>query len=320
MRRREFLALLGGAVLPPPLKAWAQTSSQKRVGTLGVAAIQEPTQQAFRTGIAQFFSAEIAVEHRWTAGGSATLAELAADLVRSKMDVIFARGPGPLRAARDATESIPIVAIDLESDPLALGFVKTLARPGGNVTGVFMDLPELSGKQVELLKEVLSDLRRVAIIGDPAINGPQFAATGGAAREFAVEPKSIEIHEPGDFERALATAHTLSADACILLSSPVTFSQLPKIAELAIANRLPVISLFAEFPRGGGFMAYGPSLQESFRRCGAYVGKILQGANPGELPIERPERFELVINLKTAKLLGLSVPPPLLARADEVIE
>ena len=173
---------------------------------------------------------------------------------------------------------------------------------------------------MELLKEVLSNIRRVAIVGDPVLNAPQFAATRNAARAFSVEPESIEIRELADFEPALETATARRAEAAILLSSPLVFSQLPRIGELAIAKRLPVISLFPEFSRAGGFMAYGPSLPESFRRCGGYVGKILQGAKPGELPIERPERFEFVINLKTAMLLGLTVPPPLLARADEVIE
>jgi putative tryptophan/tyrosine transport system substrate-binding protein len=290
------------------------------VGTLGVAAMQESVLQAFQAGIAQFHAAEISIEHRSSAGRSEQLPELAADLVRSKVDVIFARGPGPLRAASNATDSIPIVAIDLESDPVAMGFVKTLARPGGNITGVFLDLPELSGKQMELLKEMFSGLRRVAIIGDPAINATQFTATRNVARAFGVEPASVEIGEAGDLERSLEAAAALHAEAGILLSSPLVFSQLRKIGELAIGKRLPIISLFREFPRSGGFMAYGPSLPESFRRCGGYVGRILQSARPSELPIERPERFELVINLKTAKALGLAVPPALLARADEVIE
>ena len=223
-------------------------------------------------------------------------------------------------AAKNATTTIPIVAVDLESDPLAMGFVQNLARPGGNITGVFLDIPELSGKEMELLKEVFPQIARVAIIGDPAINAPQFAVTKIAARAFAVQPEAIELRVLNDFDSALETAITRHAQAGIVLSSPLVFSHVRQIAELAIAKRLPLISLFAEFSRAGGFMAYGPSLSEAFRRCGGYVGKILQGAKPGDLPIERPERFELVINLKTAKTLGLAVPPTLLARADEVIE
>lgn len=321
MKRREFIFLLGNTMLAWPVGAGAQQSVKKlRIGTLGLAAIPPREAQAFNQGIAQFISTEVVIEHRHAEGRPELFPERAADLVRLNVDVIFARGPGALVAAKNATTTIPIVAVDLESDPVARGFVKTLARPGGNITGVFLDIPELSGKQMELLKEVFPQVARVAILGDPAINAPQFAATEAAARVFAVQSEPIALRVSNDLDNALETARTRRAEAGILLSSPLVFSQVRQIAELAIAKRLPVISLFSEFPRAGGFMAYGPSLPEAFRRCGGYVGKILQGAKPSDLPIERPERFELGINVKTANTLGFTVPSLLLARADEVIE
>jgi len=319
--RREFIALLGGAAVAWPLAVRAQQSSKKSlVGTLGVGLLGSQLLEAFNRGIGQFNPTEFVIEGRYPQSRSELLPELAADLVRLNVDVIFARGPQALAAVKNATSSIPIVAIDLESDPIAMGFVKTLAHPGGNITGVFLDLPEMSGKQIELLKEVFPEIARVAIIGDPAINALQFGTTETAARTFAIQSETIEVRSSNGFESAFETARTRHAEAGVLLSSPGVIAQLPQIVEFATDKRLPLISLFVEFPRAGGFMAYGPSLPESFQRCGSYVGKILQGANPGDLPVERPERFELVINLKTAKALGIRVPPLLLARADKVIE
>jgi putative ABC transport system substrate-binding protein len=321
MKRREFLRFIAGTAVAWPIGARAQQSAKKpRIGALGLERWLPAVAQAFSEGIGQFDSTEVAIEQRNADGRPELFPKVAADLVRLNVDVIFARGPGALAAAKNATTSIPIVAIDLESDPVAMGFVNTLARPGGNITGVFLDLPELSGKQMELLKEVFPQVARVAILGDPAINSPQFAATAAAARAFAVQPESIEVRVFDDFASALEAAKTKRAEAGILLSSPLVFSHVRQIAELAIEKRLPIISLFGEFPKTGGFMAYGPSLPAAFRRCGGYVGKILQGAKPSDLPIERPERFELVVNLITAKSLGINVPPALLARADEVIE
>ena len=319
MNRREFIAALGGAAAWPVVVRAQQSSKKSRVGTLGVGPMPSEFLEAFNRGIGQFNATEFAVEGRYPRSRSEILLELAADLVRLNVDVIFARGP-QAAAAKNATSSIPIVAIDLESDPVAMGFVKTLAHPGGNITGVFLDLPEMSGKQIELLKEVFPGIARVAILGDPAISVLQFGTTETAARAFAVQIETIDVRNSNGFENSFETARTRHAEAGILLSSPSVIAQMAQIVEFATDKRLPLISLFAEFPRAGGFMAYGPSLPESFRRCGSSVGKILQGAKPGDLPIQRPERLELVINLKAAKALVISVPPLLLARADEVIE
>jgi putative ABC transport system substrate-binding protein len=221
---------------------------------------------------------------------------------------------------RNATASIPIVALDLESDPVAKGYVKSVARPGGNMTGMFLDLPELSGKLVGFLKEIVPRLSRIAIVGIPELNAAQFAATETVARALALEAEIIEVQVADDFERALEAARIKHVDAGILLPSPLVFIASKQIGELALAKRLPLISLFAEFPKSGGLIAYGPNVAELFRRCAEYVGKVLRGAKPSDLPIQRPERFDLVINLKTATALGLDVPTQLQQLADEVIE
>jgi putative tryptophan/tyrosine transport system substrate-binding protein len=280
----------------------------------------ESVMAAFRRGIAEFGYVEgknFAIESRIK---PESLPQAAADLVRLNVSVIFAAAPAALAAASNATTSVPIVGIDLESDPVAKGYVKSLARPGGNITGIFLDIPELSGKQVGLLKEIVPRLSRIAIFGIPGLNAPQFKATETAARALNVEPEIMEVQAVDDFGPAIEAARAQYAEAGILLSSPLAFVFSRQIGELALAKRLPLISLFGEFPKNGGLLAYGPNLPEMFRRCGSYVGKILQGAKPDDLPIQRPEKFDLMINLKTAAALGLTVPPLLLATADEVIE
>ena len=249
-----------------------------------------------------------------------SLPQTAADLVRLNVNVIFAIAPAALAAVSNATTSIPVVGVDLESDPVAKGYVKSLARPGGNVTGMFLDIPELSGKLVGLLREIVPRLSRIAIFGVPGLNALQFTAAETAARAFAVEAEIMEVRVPDDFGDAMEVARSRHVEAGILLSSPLVFTSSKQIGELALAKRLPLISLFGQFPKTGGLLAYGPNLDEMFRRCGSYVGKILQGAKPSDLPIQRPERFDLVINLKTAEAVGVAVPSVLLATADEVIE
>jgi putative ABC transport system substrate-binding protein len=212
------------------------------------------------------------------------------------------------------------VALDLEIDPVAKGYVKSLARPGGNLTGMFLDLPELSGKQVGLLTEIVPQLSRIAIFGIPDLNAAQFAATETVVRAPALEAEVMEVRVADDFGPALEAARTKHCDAGILLSSPLVFNSSKQIAQLALGIRLPLISLFAEYSKSGGLISYGPNVQEIFRRSRDYVAKILHGAKPSDLPIQRPERFDLVINLKTATALGLDVPSQLQQLADEVIE
>jgi len=322
--RRAFLATLGGGLLAAPLAAEAQpTAKIPRIGVLGVTAMAPSLGEAFRQGLGQFGYTEgrnVVFDQRHAEGRPERLSQLATDLVRLNVDIIFARGAGALSAAKQATRRIPTVAVDLESDPVTMGFVRTLAQPGDNITGVFLDLPELSGKQLQLVKEVIRPVLRVAILGDPKLNGPQFQATEAAAKALAIQAQLLEVRAAGDFRGALEAARTGRANAVLLLSSPLVFTQRADISVLAVERGLPAVSMFVEFAEAGGLMAYGPSLREAFWRAGAYAGRILQGAKPGELPVERPTKFELVINVKTAKALGLTIPPSLLQRADQVIE
>jgi putative ABC transport system substrate-binding protein len=327
MRRRDFIRIFAGATAWP-LAARAQQPATPVIGFFTFVPVGVPTSQpvlaAFRLGLTEAGYTEgknVRLEFRDANFKPELLLPAARDLVRLNVDVIVAPGgPELVAAAREATSSIPIVAHDLESDPLANGWVKSLARPGGNMTGFFLDIPEMSGKQLALLREVLPRLSRLAILGVPGLNAVQFAATEAAAKAVGVEAEILEVRSPDDFEGAVETARTRHADAGILLSSPLVYGQLKQIAELALAKRLPLICLFPAFSKLGGLMAYGPNMEDEWRRCAGYVGRILHGAKPSDLPIQRPERFDLVINLKTAAALGFSVPTLLLATASEVIE
>ena len=322
MKRREFISLIAGAAAWP-VGARAQQAAMPVIGFLQEGQGITHLLAAFRQGLAEAGYVEgknLAIEYRFANFRRELLPEAAGDLVRLNVNVIFAAGPLAVAAARNATNSIPTVAVDLESDPVAMGYIKSLARPGGNLTGMFLDLPELSGKQVGLLKEIVPRLSRIAIFGIPGLNATQFAATETVVRALALEAEIMEVQVADDFERALEAARTRHVEAGILLSSPLVFLASKQIGELALAKRLPLISLFAEFPKSGGLIAYGPNVGEIFRRCGDYVAKILHGAKPSDLPIQRPERFDLVINLKTATALGLDVPTQLQQLADEVIE
>jgi len=234
--------------------------------------------------------------------------------------VILATSAYAIRAATTATKTIPVVGIDLESDPVASGWARSLSRPGGNFTGLFLDLPELGGKLIQLLKEVEPGLSRVGAVWDSNVGNVQFRATEAAARVATVALQSLPIQRVEDFKDAFGRASRKRLNGIIVLSSPLIFRQLSQIATLALTSRLPTISLFTLFSRSGGLMAYGPDFPEMFRRAVTYIDRILKGTKVSELPIERPSRFELVINLKTAKALGLTIPPSLLQRADQVIE
>jgi len=326
--RRELIAALGGAAVWP-LGAHAQQPAMPVVGYLnfetpGSVPTTRHLLDAFRLGLAEGGYTDgktVRIEFAYGNFKPELLLPAARDLVRLNVDVIFAPGgPVVVAAVREATSSIPIVALDLESDPLAKGWVKSLARPGGNMTGFFLDIPEMSGKQLELLREVLPHLSRIAVIGVPGLNAVQFAATEAAARAVAVEAETLEVRSYDDFADAMEAARTKHAEAGVLLSSPLVYGYSKQIAELALAKRLPLICLFPEFAKLGGFMAYGPKMDDEFRRCGGYVGRILHGAKPSDLPIQRPEKFELVINLKTATALGLDMPTQLQQLADELIE
>lgn len=324
MDRRAFIVSVASAFLVGPRAGRAQPRVESlRVGILGVTPMAESLREKFLQGLEQGGYTEgraLALEHRHGNGQLEKMPALAAELVRLKVNVIFARGPQALAAARKATSTIPIVAVDLETDPIAMGFAKSLAKPEGNVTGVFLDLPELSGKQIQLFKEIVPGVSRVAVLGDPEMNAAQFRAAEVASRTLGVHLQPLGVRTAKELEGALETARRGRAGAVFLLSSPIVFAALARISALTLEKRLPAVSIFSEFPQAGGLMSYGPSLADSFQRCGAYVGKILAGGKPGDMPIERPQKFELVINLRTAQALGLTVPQLLQLRADRIIQ
>ena len=322
MDRRTFLGGMMLATLSTPLRADAQqTARTSRIGVLGQTPMNPSLDGAFKQGLGQFGYTDgrnLVIEYRQ--GEGARLSDVAGELVRMNVDAIYARGPAAVKAAKEATRTIPVVAIDLESDPVAAGFVRGLAQPGGNITGVFLDLPELGGKQLQLLKEIIPRLSRVAILGDPVLNAPQFEAMEAAAQALAIDVQRQDVRVVKDFDRALDSARKGRATAVLILSSPFVYSQRAHIGALVIEKRVPAVSMFSEFVAAGGLLSYGPSVPAAAQRCGTYVGRILQGVKPGELPIERPQTFELAVNLKTAKALGLTVPQSVLGRADQVIE
>jgi putative ABC transport system substrate-binding protein len=249
-----------------------------------------------------------------------SLAPLAAELVRRKVDVILGIGSPAVQAARAATTVIPIVALDLESDPVNRGFVASLSRPGGNITGLFFDFPEFSGKWFELLEEVLPGLARVTVLWDPATDSPQLNGVNAVAAARGIALQVLNVESLAQMEDAFHAGAQTQTQAVMLMSSPFVGANLELAANLAARYCLPAITMFPEFAEVGGLMAYGTNLMHLYRQAGAIVGKVLSGARPADVPVERPTRFQFVINLKTAKTLGLTVPPTLLIRADEVVE
>ena len=303
MRRRQFIALLGGTAASWSLAADAQQQAgkQPRIGIISV----EPGEltEAFSQGLREdgyVDGQNIILDTRYYHGSLERIDEFARELVALKCSVIVAGSPYAIRAVLKETNTIPTVGIDLESDPVANGWVKSLARPGSNLTGLFLDIPELGGKQIELLRNVVPTLTRLAALWDPTIGTLQFNAIETAARSSGVTLESFPIRTAEEINDAVERAAQRRVDGMIVLTSPLIFNQRSQIADLALA--------------------YGPNFPSIFKRAASYVDRILSGVNPGELPIERPTKFELVINLKTAKALGLQVPWQLQQLADEVIE
>ena len=260
------------------------------------------------------------METRYHRGSLGRIDKFARELVALKCRVIVAGSPYAIRAVLKETDTVPTVGIDLESDPIANGWVKSLARPGGHCTGLFLDIPELGGKQIEFLKNVVPTLTRLAVLWDAAIGTLQFHAIETATRSSEVTLESFPIRTAEEIKDAVESAAQRRVDGMMVLTSPLIFNQRSQIADLALRARLPTINGFNVYPEAGGLMAYGPNFPSMFKRAASYVDRILSGADPGELPVERPTKFELVINLKTSKALGLQVPWQLQQRADIVIE
>jgi putative ABC transport system substrate-binding protein len=324
MRRREFIALLCAVMASPSSAHGQQTAKVRTVGFLypGTAAAAPPRIAAFLAGLRTrgLREPDVEIVSRVT-GGDATLpVPMANDLAKRKVDLILAISPAAIRAARSATETIPIVAGDLESDPVDAGLIASVARPGGNITGTFLDFPEFGKKWLEALKEALPQVKSVGVVWDPATGAMQLRAVETAAQNLKLKLETWEVRSPADLEKSVLSAKQRNVDALLFLSSPFIGANTKLLADLTLAQRLPAITLFTDFARDGGLMAYGPNLMAIFNQLGVQAAKLLQGERAAELPIETPTKFEFVLNLRTAKTLGVNIPQSVLLRADEVIE
>jgi putative tryptophan/tyrosine transport system substrate-binding protein len=325
MRRREFMIFLGSAVVWP---AVARAQPTPRVPVIGFlhpafAGLGSPTLDALREGFrdAGYVEGEtIKLEARWANGKPEMLAQLARELVQIRVDILVATGRPSIEAARAATTELPIIVSDLESDPIASGFVVSLAKPGGNLTGLFLDAPAMCGKWLQHMREIIPTLAKVAILWDATTGTYQLEAIKAAAKTMSIDIEVMEFRGTVEMEKVLENGLKQSPQAVIQLGSPLINQAAQRIAETLAKYRVPGISQFRNFPVGGGLISYGPDLTNMYRRVGPYIFKILHGARPSDLPVERPTKFELVINLRAAQALGVAIPPSVLAGADEVIE
>jgi len=325
-----IVILMLGILTVPPAADAQRSGMSPHVGFLtpsrcptDPAAAERPGAGAFLEGLRErgyVVGKTLIMTCRVSDGTADQVRALAVELVHLKVDMIFAVSSAAVRAAKSATDLIPIVAVDLETDPVVSGVAASLARPGGNITGVFLDLPELNGKRLELLKEALPSLSRVSVLWDDSMDPTPLRAAEGAARAVGVQLHIARVQGPDDFDAAFGLAIRERSEAVMVIQSPLTTMYAKRIVDLAVENRLPTIGMFPEFVKDGGLMSYGPNIAHLFRRTATFVDKIVKGAKPGDIPIERPMRFYLGINLKTAKALGLTLPPTLLFQADEVIQ
>ena len=328
IRRRKFLATLGGAVAAWPLAARAQQAERvRRIGVLMTLAADDPEGQArvaaFRQGLQQLGwtgGHDVQIETRW-ATSNTEARKHAAELVALAPDLILATGSATVAALQQATRSVPIVFVNV-ADPVGAGFVDGLARPGGNITGFALYEYSMSGKFLELLKEIAPRVTRVAVLRDPAIaaGSGQLGVIQALAPSFGVELTPIGVRETGEIERDISAIARGPNGGLIVTGSPLAVIHRELIIALAARHRLPAVYFYRFFVREGGLISYGPDSIDPYRRAAGYVDRILKGEKPADLPVQAPTKFELAINVKTAKALGLTVPDSLLARADEVIE
>jgi len=327
MSKKIFSLALGAILLALSFQAEAQQPG--KVPRIGWLEHSSPNPEVlrlielFRKGLRDVGYVEgksVAIEYRYAEGKAERLSELAAELVRLKVDCIITAGGQPTEAAQQATKTIPIV-MAVSGDPVAQGFVASLARPGGNITGLTILSPELSGKRLELLKEVVPGLSRVAVLRiPPKAHVQTWNEVEAAARSLELKLQPLEVRGPDDLARLFQEAIKARAQALLTLPHALFARDYrTMIVELAAKSRLPVMYDQKEFSKVGGLMSYGPDVDANFRRAATYVDKILKGAKPADIPVERPMKFELVINLKTAKQIGVTIPPNVLARADRVI-
>jgi len=326
MDRRAFITFVSGNILAGPLVVAAQQSAKaRRIGLLigssqsFVAPYVAIFRQALRA-LGYVESESIAIEYRYADGHYDRLPVLIADLVRLKVDIVVTEGTPPTRAAKQATTTIPIV-MTVTGDPVAAGLVTNLARPGGNLTGASFFFPEMAAKRLQLLKEVIPALSRVAIVWNPSntVHGPVVKSVEEAAKALGIGVQHVKILVPADVDDALL-AIARGRESLVVLEDGLINVCSPLIAQVAAKHRLPTIFGLTTFAEAGGLMAYGPNRPELWRRAATFVDKILRGAKPGDLPVEQPVRFDLVINVSTAARLRLTIPPAVLVRADQVIE
>jgi len=330
MRRREFITLLGGAAVVSPIirpfGAHAQQSGKSpTIGFLGAnsPAVQSQWTDAFVQRLRELGWTEgrnLAIEYRWAQGRFERSPELAAELVRLKVDIIVTHATANVIAAKQATSVIPIV-FAAAPDPVGSKLVGSLARPGGNVTGLSNQAPDVAGKRLEILREVVPGMRRLAILNNAFsdLTAPEVIEVQTAARTLGLEVAVFEVRQTEELVPAFETLKA-RAEALYIVADPLMTTNRAHIHALALGAGLPTVSTLREYVEAGALMSYGPNLPDQFRRAAAFVDKILRGAKPADIPVEQPTAFDLLVNLKTAKALGLSVPPTLLTRADEVIE
>ena len=326
MKRREFIALLGVAAAWPLAARGQQAGKVIRIGFIGASlnsSAMAAQYQAFLTELHELGFSEgrnIVVDYRRLDDPRGPFA-VAAELMRLQVDLIVATGPEvALQAVVGASRSIPIVIMAVQYDPIERGYVSSLARPGGNITGVFYRQPELAAKQLELLTQTFPEKSRLAVLYDTN-SADQFSAAEEAARSMPLELRPLKLEKPPyDFSAAFQTMAQGGAQMVLVLSSPFFVERRPEVAALAIEHRLPTMFVFKSYVEAGGLMSYGVEQLAMYRRIGLYVAKILNGTKPADLPVEQPTKFELIVNLKTAKALGIELPTSILLRADEVIE
>jgi putative tryptophan/tyrosine transport system substrate-binding protein len=324
MNRRPFVTGLG-AVLAAPRTASAQIARTPTIGILTLSVgPSEPTIEAFRQGLREHGYAEgqnIALEYRFAQGSPEKLRGMAGELVRLNVNMIVTESVLAAGEAKRATNTIPIITA-VHGDPVGAGLVATLTRPGGNVTGLSLLAPELSGKRLQLLKDVVPRATNIAAIWNPdnVAASRYLTETRAAARSLGLQIQSVEVRNPSDLDAAFEATVTARPGAFLTFPDGMLLANKVRFVEFGLRSRLPALFPDSEFATAGGLMAYGPSLASNFRRAASYVDRILKGAKPAELPVEQPSKFDFVINLKTARALGLTIPPSLLLRADQVIE
>lgn len=324
MKRREFITLLGGATAWP-LVARAQ-GRIPRVGFMGnsTAALEVNLVNSFREGLRELGYEEgrnIAIEYRWADGRYERFAALVAELIAAKVDVIVTAGTPAALAVKKATSTVPLVMVAV-GDPVGTGLVPSLARPDGNLTGLSSVAPDLEGKRLELLREIVPSVSRIAVFINSAnpFHATSMRQAQSAGKTLGVKVQQYDIRKSEDLDGAFAAIRKERPDALLILADRVFLHNRERIVDFTEEQRLPNVSAYKEVVEAGGLMSYGPSYEDMHKRAAIYVNKILKGAKPGNLPIEQPTKFTLVVNLKAAKALGISMPPAVLSRADDVIE